>query len=172
METVTAPPKTAVQIMEASEQWGALTPRLKMWCATYSLHRDAVAATRAVYKCKTDHNAKIMSYEIRKHKNVSVCIALLDGKTERDIFIDGLRETIQRAPAGGHVRLRAQALLARLLYGVTEPEESDADEPKPKRKRKSSVQKFKVGDIVKQEGKNYRVTEVDADGAIVNAEDI
>jgi hypothetical protein len=172
METTTA--LTPIQVMQTSEAWRALTPRLKRWLVYYIVHeRNAVEATMATAKCKSELNAKLQSYKTRKHKNIKLCLDMLDEKSDRDIIVEGLRESVRHATPGSIASLRGYALLARLLLADKPPaSESDDDWGSEQKKQKSRKQKFEVGQIVLQNGVKFRITALSADGKIEAATEV
>jgi hypothetical protein len=159
----------AIENMQASDAWKALTPRLKMWIVKYAEARDAVAATRAACKCKNEKNARLLSYHVRSHKKVKACIALLEGKSERDLFIESLRETVRKSTPGSIASLRGHSLLARMLYH-DKPPADELSEVEPERKKRKP--KHFVGQRITQDGVEYTVTVLGADGSVEDAKPV
>ena len=117
---------------------------------------DALVATRMAYHCKSEKNARCMTYELRKHKDIVACLEFFKGPITRDEFMLELKETILRAEPGSVAQVRAQSLYARLAYGDSIRRRA------PQRSKPSSdpPAKFKVGDIVLADGVKHRVTAV------------
>jgi hypothetical protein len=156
------------RVLLTSSFWKRLTSQRKVWVAAFLTMGDALVATRMAYHCKSEKNARCMTYELRKHKDIVACLEFFKGPITRDEFMLELKETIQRAEPGSVAQVRAQSLYARLAYG-------DSTRPRAPQRSKSSSDapaKFKVGDICVQDHKTFRVTSIDADGKPMTAEEV
>jgi hypothetical protein len=132
-----------------------LTIRQRDWVVRFVSTGNALASTRAVYRCKTDGSARVQSYALKSHPKIKRVLAVLDGVTEREIFLRKLEKSIDAADPGSVAQMRLHSLYARVAFGHTDgrsirPEKADAEDD-------DGVQKFAVGSVVQQGGKRYKI---------------
>jgi hypothetical protein len=99
-----------------------MTPKQRAWLGGYVATGDALATTKTIYKCKSDRNAKVMSYELRRHPNVKAILSILAGKSEREIYLEKLAKDCDAAEPGSMARYRMHALYAQVAFGVSLPD--------------------------------------------------
>jgi hypothetical protein len=164
-----------------SPEFRALTTQLRIFTVAYLASGDALFATRTSHNCKPTALRQI-AYKNLHRASVIAAVNKFRGRTEKDVFIGQVEDTV--ASSSGIAKIQALRLLAKLKFGLTDEAETPQPEPaQPKPPRRKSapasqlsveapVKVFKIGDKVTQDGKLYRVTEVDAVGKILNAEEI
>jgi hypothetical protein len=111
-------PSTPLDRLILSEQWTRLTQPQRRWVTEFIASADPVKATRLAYRCKSEESARVYSYEIRRHPAVRAAVAVFNGKSQRDLLIEDLRENIRKSKPGSIARTKSLALLARLTLGV------------------------------------------------------
>ncbi len=142
----------------------------------YLATNNAVFSTRCSHKV-TPKTLRSMASQNRHNLKVVAALDRFVGRTERDRereeFLAGLRATIKKSE--GIAQVRAQALYARMRFGVDEPRETpDADAALPPPRRKSAApveapaetpaQVFKVGEVVSINGERRRILALDSNG--------
>jgi hypothetical protein len=152
----------------ASAQWLALTPRQKVWTVAYLASNDETFATTMAYDRKNAESMRIQRYEVRRHPVVRSAIGLFRGN-ERETLLDDVRRTAQKAEPGSVAQVRALSLYARLAGYVTS-EAVETEKPAEKRAEKPVSPKFKVGDVATLDGKTYRITALNPDGTVSEAD--
>jgi hypothetical protein len=176
------------EALTASEQWRSLTPQQRAWVNAFvSNGGDPIGATRTAYHCKSERNARCLSYEVRKHPAVVAALGFWQGKTDRDLLIEQVRFQIRHAEPGSVAASRFIAQLERLILGG---DQAVADghgvsiEPEAKASVKSAVEHdassatpFYVGQLVTQrddEGVVHtgRVLVISADGKPTQIEEV
>jgi hypothetical protein len=136
---------------------------------------SALSATKAAYpKAKSDVNARVMGYELRKNKAIVAALDVAAGrvKTDRDILIETVQEQLKFAEKGSIAAAKLTVQLERLQIGIKagrhellhEVPDAEPTEPSPAR--------FKVGDICTQSGEKFRVTAIDSDGQVTEADEV
>lgn len=167
-------PKTknvmTLEELKLSPEYAACSDKMKLWLQTLiASDWNYTAATVSAFQCKSTRQAQMFSYAVRKWPVVRAALNLYLGLSERDVFLEDLQQTIRRAPKGSDRRVRALALYARMKFGVNEnaePEAADENEtPQP-----VATHTFRVGDIATLESRQFRVTSVNADGTVSEAE--
>jgi hypothetical protein len=151
-----------------------MTPKQRAWIQKFITTSDALVTTKAVYKCKSDQNARILSYEIRKNPKVVAVLDVLNGASESDSrltasaseqkkqakkvrrYLKKLAKDLDLAEPGSTARQRLHALYARVAFNVGDGRlvrglvaDSDEDD--------DGVERFKIGETFKQDGKRYKV---------------
>jgi hypothetical protein len=112
------PAATSWEAFERSSVWEALTPQQRLWVVEVLANGgDRIAATRVAYHCRTAKTAQILSYEVRKHPTIVAALEAYRG-VPRAEFLAELRRTIRSAVDGSVAQVKAQALYARLAFGV------------------------------------------------------
>jgi hypothetical protein len=153
--------------LQASTEYLACTPKMQVWLTTLiQSNFDYKLATVKAFNCKNLRQAHIFSYAVRKWPVIRAALNLYLGRSEQDVFLADLQETIRRAPKGSVAQVRAQALYARLKFGVSTPD----SEPEPEAETGTSPARFSVGDTCQVDGKPYRITAVDANGRPTSGE--
>src|SRR5712692_2056121 len=174
--------------LQASPEYLACTPKMQVWLTTLIQSKfDYKLATATAFNCKNLRQAHIFSYAVRKWAVVRAALNLYLGRSEQDVFLTDLQETIRRAPNGSDRQVRAQALYARLKFGVSPPDGDEPVERQPEAASKPPAQtaapeasaasevspeRFQVGEICRQDGKQYRVTSIDANGQPLTADEV
>jgi hypothetical protein len=143
----------SIAAAEASAEWKALTPKQKAWIGFFVQSNDGLAATKLVYAVKSDRNARSLMYEMQRNPRVTAVLGLLAGLTEREIFLEGLKDGIRRAKKGSVAYVRAMSLFAHAagIIAGNVPDEDDDE---------SGID-IPVDKIVERAGKFYRVTLVE-----------
>jgi hypothetical protein len=120
MESETKGPITLAEL-QASPEYLACTPKMQVWLTTLiESNFDYKLATATAFNCKNLRQAHVFSYAVRKWPVIRAALNLYLGRSEQDVFLEDLKETIRRAPKGSVAQVRAQALYARLKFGVSE----------------------------------------------------
>jgi hypothetical protein len=146
--------------LQQSAEYQACTPKQRFWIDTLlSNNFDYVHATQTCYDMKSESNAQVYSYAVRRSPTVLAALNLFQyGGDDKEIFLAGLRETIRRSKEGSTAKLRAQALYARLVYSVVEPVEDEPEETAAPKLRKVIVHaydptaEYSVDDFVSDSG--------------------
>ena len=138
---------------------------------------DASAATAAVYRT-TPKNATIMSYEILGNRKIKAVIDLHFRRSEFDSIMDDLARAARLSIArdlkhGGSLSIatiKAVQILRNYARqnpgaGIVAPESETASIPEPEAKIE-----YHIGQKITQDGIRYRVTKVDPDGSVADAE--
>ncbi len=155
--------------MAASSQWLALTPRQRVWVVGFLATNDEVWATKMSYEGNNPEVLRTKRYEVRRNPAVRCAIGFFRGN-ERETLLDEVRESIRKSEPGSVAQVRALSLYARLA-GFVAPEGGEAEKPAEK-VAENPVHKFRVDETFTQKGIRYRVTAVDANGRILDAEEI
>jgi hypothetical protein len=173
--------KSAVSLaaLQASPEYLACTPKMQVWLTTLiESNFDYKLATATAFNCKNLRQAHVFSFAVRKWSVIRAALNLYLGRSEQDAFLEDLKETIRRAPKGSDRQVRAQALYARMKWGVSnpasdKPEAASKTEPSTAKPAAASVAppaRFHVGEIAILDGKQYRVTVVNPDGSVAEAD--
>jgi hypothetical protein len=153
--------------LQASPEFLACTPKMQTWLTTLIENQfDYIRATAAAFDCK---NAQVFSYAVRSWPRIRAALNLYFGRSEQDQFLEDLAQTIRRAPKGSDRRVRAMALYARMKFGVNENAEPEAA-TENETIDPVVIHKFRVGEIATLEGRQFRVTAVNDDGTVSEAE--
>jgi hypothetical protein len=173
--------------LKQSPEYAACSDKMKLWLQTLiSSDFNYTLATVTAFQCKSTRQAAMFSYAVRNWAKVRAALNLYLGRNEQDVFLEDLAQTIRRAPKGSVAQVRAQALYARMKFGVSTP---DNDEPTPARDQQTVTNKseapitsgeptrFHVGQIITDRDENGvvhtgRVLSVDADGQFIDVEEI
>jgi hypothetical protein len=114
-------PKSAITLAElqVSPEFLACTPKMRCWLVRLiESNFDYTAATVRAFECHNPRNSQIFSFAIRRWPKIRACLDLYLGRDERESFLADLKETIRREK--GIAKVRAQALYARMAFGVSE----------------------------------------------------
>lgn len=138
---------------------------------------DATAAVASVYRT-TPKNAVVMSYEILGNRKIKAVMDLHFRRSELDSIMDDLgraaRLSIARDLKNGGSLTIATIKAIQLLKsharqnpdaGIDVLESETAPEPRPEAKIE-----YQIGQKITQDGVRYRVTKIDPDGSVVDAE--
>jgi hypothetical protein len=178
---------TTLHEFQATPEYLACTPKMQVWLTTLiESNFDYKLATATAYNCKNLRQAHVFSYAVRKWPIIRAALNVYLGKSERDSFLEDLEQTIRRAPKGSDRQVRAQALYARMKFGVSTP---DNDEPTSARDPQTVTSKpetlatsdepirFYVGQIITDRDEQGilhtgRVLSVDEHGKFIDVEEI
>jgi hypothetical protein len=146
--------------LQQSAEYQACTPKQRFWLDTLiSNGFDYTHATATAFDMKSESNAQVYSYAVRRSSAVLAALNLFQyGGDDREIFLAGLRETIRRSKEGSTAKLRAQSLYARLVYSVVEPVEDEPEETAASKIRKvilhqyDPTAQYSVDDFVSDKG--------------------
>jgi hypothetical protein len=133
-----------------------LTIRQREWVVLYVAGKDALAATQAVYKASTLESARVMAWELKTHPKIQAVLAILDGVTEREIYLRKLEKSIDAADSGSVAQLRLHALYARVAFGA-----SDGRNIRAEGASADDEDLVPVGKTVEKDGKRFKVTLVE-----------
>lgn len=118
--------------LQQSPEYAACSDKMKLWLQTLiSSDFNYKLATATAYNCKNLRQAHVFSYAVRKWPVIRAALNLYLGRSEQDVFLEDLKETIRRSPVGSDRHVRAQALYARLKFGVSESSAEPEAEPVP-----------------------------------------
>jgi phage terminase small subunit len=155
-------------LLEQSAAWRDLTKQQQLWVLDFLVSGSALSATKAAYHASSDVNARVMGYELRKNKSIVAALDVAAGKvkTDRDILIETVQEQLKFAEKGSIAAAKLTVQLERLQIGIKagRHEVPEPDEPSPAR--------FKVGDICTQSGEKFRVTAIDNNGQVTEADEV
>jgi hypothetical protein len=88
-----------------------LTPKQQMFLCTYiSNGYDPINACLTAYKCKSERNARIMTYGLLRHFGICMCISLHMGDDPQDTYCNQLARDILKG------RITPDSLAAYRLY--------------------------------------------------------
>jgi len=157
-------------VFHASREYVRLTAKQRAWLDIFIFTRDAVLATKTAYNAASDTYARLLAHQIEANSRIRAALNVYQGRSEQEIFLADLQETIRRAPKGSVAQVRAQALYARMKFGVSTPD-SDHEPVAPTAASESPL-RFQVGEICLQDGKQYRVTSIDVNGQPLTADEV
>jgi hypothetical protein len=130
MAQVTSEGAISLAELQASTAYLACTPKMQLWLTTLiQSNFDYKLATATAFNCKNLRQAHVFSYAVRKWPVIRAALNLYLGKSEQEVFLEDLLQTICRAPRGSVAQVRAQALYARMKFGVN----ADGAEPEAAR---------------------------------------
>jgi hypothetical protein len=155
------------ETFEQGQRYKSLTLKQRVWLIAYMVSGSTLWAALMAYRCKSVENARVLGYELKKNHGIQQALAEFTGKSERDIFIEELKDTLRCTPKNSTAHSKAQALYARLMFGV-EPEAAEPVEVRDPAEPKPFV--ARVGDIVLVSGLKHRVTAIDENGRPTDAE--
>src|ERR1700680_3246574 len=136
--------------LESSPQWRALTDSQRIWVTQFLATGNALSATRAGYKTKSEANNRVLSYELAKNKSIVAALDVATGKiipvkSEREILIETVRKQLRAAEKGSIAASKFTAQLERLqLGGKSDEVESDTGEA-PKTSASDSTSRVPAG---------------------------
>jgi hypothetical protein len=152
-----APPTPDLITLTNSMPWKRLTLAQKIFVKAYILNDgNAVDACRKAYPEAKASSIRSMGWEVRHSKNVVACLDWWAGRDDRARMIEIITKQLEAAEIGGVAASKFAAQLERLLLGAPEAGRRPG-EPK----EESDSQRFKVGDVVEQDGKRYRIEAVE-----------
>ena len=142
---------------------------------------DAIAATRAAYPATSAQHLSSRACHVQSHKKVKHILNIAFGQpeTELDLILSDLGRALRKSirndiKKGGSLSIattRALDFYERHTWQKLTPSASRQEGPAaPITERDSASPKFKVGDLVRQEGSVYRITSLDADGNPLTAD--
>lgn len=153
------------ETFQTSERFLVLTPKQRMWLAVFLGTNDPMFATKTAFRCATDQNAKIMSYEVRKNPNVKAALAEFQGRDEREILLEEVQHHLRHAEEGSIAAQRLLAQKERLILGDHSGDDANVDdEPKPVVRIGRPRKRYSVGELVQQSGHLGKVLAVDNAG--------
>jgi len=105
--------------LKRSPEYAECSDKMKRWLVTLIENGfDYTAATATAFTCKYPEK---FSHSVRKWPAIRVALNRYLGRSEQDVFLADLQETIRRAPKGSDRHVRALALYARMRFGVDTP---------------------------------------------------
>lgn len=160
----------------SSAQWRILSPARQLWVTAFiSNGGDAFAATRAAYT-GSEKSLRCMAYQLRREPKIVDALEFFRGGVSREYIIAELRNEIRHSKPGSIARAKFRQMFLKVAgyldSNVDESEVDEEPEAEPSSPVAASPRKFKVGNVVTQNGQSYRVVEVSADGQILKAEEI
>jgi hypothetical protein len=168
-DAVNSETKSAMTLDELQQtpEYAACSDKMKLWLQTLiSSDFNYKLATATAFNCKNLRQAHVFSFAVRKWPVVRAALRLYLGLSEQDVFLEDLAQTIRRAQKGSVAQVRAQALYARLKFGVSTPD----SESEPIAASVAPSVRFHVGEIAILNGQQYRVTVVNPDGTVAEAD--
>jgi hypothetical protein len=176
---------TVAQLTQTVE-FRRLTRKQAGWVSTYIQGYletgifDSLAATKATYECCSLASFQALGSHLKSQPKIKAVVDLFLGSAHRDIAFDLLeiQRAIDAADPGSIAAQRLIILKARLKHGlratVKNPAEAPAPQPETSTPQSDPApspdpeshesRRFKVGDIVTQDGERYRITAVDENG--------
>jgi hypothetical protein len=170
-------PQMTVYDLTRTVEFGRLAPKMGHWVIVYvqtfldTGDFDSLAATKAAYDCGTAENARTFGYQMLANPKVKKALDKFFGndavanRSREDVLAEAWR-AVQAAEPGSIAHTRSISFY-KSLAGIERPKKPKAEKPS-----QTPAVKFKVGDVATQNGVKYRVTEVDADGKILDAKEI
>jgi hypothetical protein len=162
------------EVIWASSAWLGCSKPEQNWLTYVLANHDFLEATRLAYKCKSAQSNKVLSYELRRRESIKRVLAIAAGQTvavpdeqpkpkrdrAREKLVATVRKHLRAAQPGSIAASKLLSQLEKLTVPSPEPEASVVEESK-----------HFVGELVSQNGQNFRVTAVDDRGGIVDAEE-
>jgi hypothetical protein len=165
--------------LEATPEFGRLSPKMKLWVSSYVQHfidfgsLDPIFATKSSYQCGSDENARTFGYQILSKTKVQALLKLYAhfGKSQLELDLETAEEQFRQAKPGSEpahnllvltMRLRKEIAAERAANVEASAPQVPAVAPEPKR--------FNVGDIILVDGKKVRVTAVNEAGRATDGE--
>ena len=168
-----------LSITELTQQpaYLALTAQQRVLVEKFLETADKVQAVQAAYNCKSKESARVMSYSVFSNLRVVAALAAANGGCDlesfkQEVMCAARNKKLSIAQLGA---LKLYAQLSGFVAGSSLSAEIDsgeiAEQPAPS---ESPVAEhcFKVGDICLQDGKQFRVTAIDANGRPTDGEPI
>jgi hypothetical protein len=159
-----------------SARYTGLTFKRRVWLTAFLATNDATWAGSMAFDAKSPRNAKIVGNECKRSLPIREALAEYAGKSEREVFLESLKDTIRRAEPGSVAQTKAQALYARMKFGLELEMDGRPPRAEESETRAASVAEAaktfvaKVGDIVLVNGVKHRVTAVDENGKPTDGE--
>lgn len=122
-----APQTEGTANFHASKEYLALNDKQRVWVDIFVATQDAALATQTAYSPATVVYGKLLQYKIEATARIRAALNRYLGRSEEEVFLDEVQETMRRAPKGSDRQVRAQALYARLKYDIR----PDAADPEP-----------------------------------------
>ncbi len=167
--------KLTQEEFHATKEYLACTIKQRTWLDTFLVTGDPIAATRAACPTASELSLKVLVTTIQGNMHVRQALQVAEGLTELEAFIQETKRTMDRSRIGSESHIRAMALYARLKFGTADlPHRMSAADAMARvtAAEPSKPETFAVGDIVTQDGAEYRVASVDAQGQILTVDDI
>jgi hypothetical protein len=156
-----------IEDLEQTLEWNACTVKQRMWIRSFiASNGNALLATKQAYDSGTDLYAQMFSHQVRSNGHVRAVLNLYFGISERARFIDQLQKRIE----AGTMTIAdwKSARLLCTLRGWAAPESPTEEAAESE----NSETQYHVGQIVSQNGFDYRVVAADANGKILKAEPV
>jgi hypothetical protein len=145
------------QQLVRSNPWQRLTTQQKVWTSAFIANGGSTSsATMKAYPRAKKSSVPAMSWELLKNPRIRAVLDFWAGKDDRVRMVEIVRKQLDAAEPGSVSASRLTQQLERLLLGAPEAGRRPG-EPK----KESDSQRFKVGDVVEQDGKRYRIEAVE-----------
>lgn len=146
-------PLTLDQLRQ-QEAYLALTEKQQTLVEIFIRTGSRLESVLAAYSCKSREQARVMSYTIFSNPAIIAALAVARGEDpEKAKFLAELERAITKPKS--QARLTALRLLAQIRGYIPSAAEPVKDEPKA-----DEPQKFGIGDLVEQDGVQYRIEAV------------
>jgi hypothetical protein len=138
---------------------------------------DAVTAAQTVYHT-TPKNAVVMSYELLGNRKIKAVLDAHFGRTEYESIMDDLARATRTSMArdlkhGGSLSIATIKAVQLLKSHARQNPDAGIDvlesETVSKHEPEAKVE-YQIGQKITQDGVRYRVTKIDPDGSVVDAE--
>jgi hypothetical protein len=164
MATAVAPQMTW-EHLAASREYQDLSYARKIWVTKFLANGgDALDATRHAYPDVSERSVHTMASQLKGNRAILAVLELYNGGVTREFLISETRLNLAKADPGSVAASRLLAQLERLVLGGQEQET----------KFEQAVEtvvaaRFRVGEIVRQNGSKFQVTAVNEAGQITAA---
>ena len=140
-----------------------MTSKQRDWVCRFVDTKNALATTKTVYRCKSDKSARVMSFKLKAHPKVKAVLAIMDGMSEREIYLKQLAKDRDACEPGSVAHQRFHALYARVAFGVSTGKRPGTPDPEfDDDSEDDGVEMVPLGKLIERpDGKRYRVTLVE-----------
>ncbi|HTV59357.1 MAG TPA: hypothetical protein VMJ93_10835 [Verrucomicrobiae bacterium] len=153
--------------------WTALSDKQRRFFSILVSTGNATVAAREVYGCANSRRVSQTAYQTIRAPRFAKAWRFFRQELPRLVLLDSLKDTAVNATSAV-ARVEAAALYSKLagLESSSEALLPVESTPKPKASKSTEKPKHFLNEIVVQDEVEYRVTKLDANGEIENAEEI
>jgi hypothetical protein len=151
-----------------SREFLALTDKQRVWVDLFIESQDMSRATRTAYGTVNGAYEAMLTRKIETSPRVIAALNLFYGRSPKEAFLSELERTIQRET--GPAKVAAMQLMARLKFSGKSENPEFAKNPQPTSDAGPTKQQFKVGDIATLNERQYRITVLNPDGSVAEAD--
>lgn len=167
MNTATPTASPTMEDLHSHPKFLACTPSQQKFLVEYTKTKDPIRAVEFGYGADgSDRYKRMWSQRLLHHGNTAAVLDWFFGRTEKDRFLAELQRDIKKLD--GVALQRARALYARVAGLISD--ESEPTETKPTEDPSMPDERFKLGDIVEQNGRTFRITAIDNQGRPTDGE--